>query len=59
MMINGLGLHEKIQARLNGLQEMQCKAASESCESTQEEVPSHQPVQGEQPSALRSIQPTL
>ena len=37
---------KKSKCALNGLQEMQCKAASESCESTQEEVPSHQASSG-------------
>ena len=46
MMISGSGLHEEVQSRPNDLQEVLRKAASEGCEATQEEVRSHQPVQG-------------
>ena len=46
MMISGSGLHEEVQLRPNDLQEVLHEAATEGCEATQEEVRSHQPVQG-------------
>ena len=46
MVINGFGLLEEVQLRPNDMQEMLRKAASDGCETAQEEVRSHQPVQG-------------
>ena len=42
----GFSLHEEVQVRPNDLQEILCDTASKGCELTQEEVRSHQPVQG-------------
>ena len=46
IMISGSGLNEGVRLRQNDLQEVLRMAASEGCESTQEEVRSHQPVRG-------------
>ena len=55
MMISGSGLHEEVQLRPNDLQEVLRKAATEGCEVTQEEVRTHQPVQGAVEGALSII----